>query len=175
MKAFVCIGMNLALICTLVSHLSVSELLTMDFISIFWMVFQITHLLLHMLYCYIMVAILDKTETHIISSILHVDHDPMGDPWPIVIEDFQGNLNEGALWVCVVMYFSSMFVYVFYCFLVYLILFLSPHSPVNLEPGDMLLWVHNTCSTLFPKTPALILIFLLLLSIIFCMRQLWVL
>jgi len=37
---------------------------------------------------------IDKTETHIISSILHVDHDPMGDPWPIVIEDFQGNLNE---------------------------------------------------------------------------------
>uniref|UniRef100_A0A7S1ZC40 Uncharacterized protein n=1 Tax=Trieres chinensis TaxID=1514140 RepID=A0A7S1ZC40_TRICV len=37
---------------------------------------------------------IDKTETHIISSILHVDHDPMGDPWPIVIEDYQGNLNE---------------------------------------------------------------------------------
>lgn len=36
----------------------------------------------------------DQKETHIISSILHVDHDPNGDPWPIVIEDFQGNLNE---------------------------------------------------------------------------------
>ena len=36
----------------------------------------------------------DKTNTHIISSILHVDHDADGEPWPIVIEDFQGNTNE---------------------------------------------------------------------------------
>eukprot|EP00560_Eucampia_antarctica_P007149 CAMPEP_0197823968 /NCGR_PEP_ID=MMETSP1437-20131217/1285_1 /TAXON_ID=49252 ORGANISM="Eucampia antarctica, Strain CCMP1452" /NCGR_SAMPLE_ID=MMETSP1437 /ASSEMBLY_ACC=CAM_ASM_001096 /LENGTH=294 /DNA_ID=CAMNT_0043423407 /DNA_START=211 /DNA_END=1095 /DNA_ORIENTATION=+ len=40
---------------------------------------------------------LDKTETHIISSILHVDHDPMSDPWPLVIEDFHGNLHEVSL------------------------------------------------------------------------------
>ena len=36
----------------------------------------------------------DKTATHIISSILHVDHDPMGKPWPLVIEGFDGTLNE---------------------------------------------------------------------------------
>jgi hypothetical protein len=38
----------------------------------------------------------DKSETHIISCILHVDHDddPESEPWPIVIEDFQGNTNE---------------------------------------------------------------------------------
>lgn len=36
----------------------------------------------------------DKTSTHIISSILHVDHDGNDEPWPIVIEDFQGNTNE---------------------------------------------------------------------------------
>jgi len=39
----------------------------------------------------------DKTETHVISSILHVDHDEEGEPWPIVIEDFQGNTNEVIL------------------------------------------------------------------------------
>jgi len=37
---------------------------------------------------------LDKTETHIISSILHVDHGENDEPWPIVIEDFHGNTNE---------------------------------------------------------------------------------
>jgi len=38
----------------------------------------------------------DKSETHIISCILHVDHDddPESEPWPLVIEDFQGNTNE---------------------------------------------------------------------------------
>lgn len=38
----------------------------------------------------------DKSETHIISAILHVDHDygENGDPWPIVIEDFSGMTNE---------------------------------------------------------------------------------
>jgi len=36
----------------------------------------------------------DKTSTHIISSILHVDHEGNNEPWPIIIEDFQGNTNE---------------------------------------------------------------------------------
>jgi len=36
----------------------------------------------------------DKTSTHIISSILHVDHGDNDEPWPIIIEDFQGNTNE---------------------------------------------------------------------------------
>jgi len=37
---------------------------------------------------------IDKTDTHIVSSILHVDHDPNMESWPIIIEDFQGNTNE---------------------------------------------------------------------------------
>mmetsp|Transcript_22073 Transcript_22073/g.44265 ORF Transcript_22073/g.44265 Transcript_22073/m.44265 type:complete len:369 (-) Transcript_22073:440-1546(-) len=36
---------------------------------------------------------IDKTETHIISSIFHVGHDEDMEPWPIIIEDFQGNTN----------------------------------------------------------------------------------
>jgi len=39
----------------------------------------------------------DKTDTHVISSILHVDHDPDSEPWPIVIQDYHGNLNEVVL------------------------------------------------------------------------------
>lgn len=36
----------------------------------------------------------DESSTHIISSILHVGHDPEGEPWPLVIEDLHGNTNE---------------------------------------------------------------------------------
>jgi len=36
----------------------------------------------------------DKPETHVISSILHVDRSADAENWPIVIEDFQGNTNE---------------------------------------------------------------------------------
>ena len=36
----------------------------------------------------------DESATHVISSILHVDHDPDGEPWPLVIEDLRGNTNE---------------------------------------------------------------------------------
>jgi hypothetical protein len=39
----------------------------------------------------------DKMKTHVISSILHIDHDKDSEPWPILIEDFQGNLNEVVL------------------------------------------------------------------------------
>ena len=39
----------------------------------------------------------DKSNTHIISCILHIDHDPESEPWPLVIEDFQGNTNEVVL------------------------------------------------------------------------------
>lgn len=41
----------------------------------------------------------DRPRTHVISCILHVDHDddPDSEPWPIYIEDFQGNLNEVKL------------------------------------------------------------------------------
>jgi hypothetical protein len=33
----------------------------------------------------------------VISCILHVDHDENSEPWPIFIEDFQGNTNEVVL------------------------------------------------------------------------------
>eukprot|EP00541_Cyclophora_tenuis_P019225 CAMPEP_0116554906 /NCGR_PEP_ID=MMETSP0397-20121206/7845_1 /TAXON_ID=216820 /ORGANISM="Cyclophora tenuis, Strain ECT3854" /LENGTH=271 /DNA_ID=CAMNT_0004080105 /DNA_START=117 /DNA_END=932 /DNA_ORIENTATION=- len=39
----------------------------------------------------------DKLETHIISCILHVDHSEDSEPWPIYIEDYQGNSNEVVL------------------------------------------------------------------------------
>ena len=39
----------------------------------------------------------DKRETHVISAILHVDHDENSEPWPIVIEDFKRHLNEVVL------------------------------------------------------------------------------
>uniref|UniRef100_A0A7S1FSS2 Uncharacterized protein n=1 Tax=Corethron hystrix TaxID=216773 RepID=A0A7S1FSS2_9STRA len=39
----------------------------------------------------------DKPVTHVISSILHIDHSEDSEPWPIVIEDFQGNTNEVVL------------------------------------------------------------------------------
>ena len=39
----------------------------------------------------------DKPNTHIISCILHIDHSEDSEPWPIVIEDFQGNTNEVVL------------------------------------------------------------------------------
>jgi len=37
---------------------------------------------------------LDKSSTHIISSILHVGHGENDEPWSLVIEDFHGNTNE---------------------------------------------------------------------------------
>jgi hypothetical protein len=39
----------------------------------------------------------DKTMTHIISGILHIDRSEDAEPWPILIEDYQGNLNEVLL------------------------------------------------------------------------------
>jgi len=39
----------------------------------------------------------DRPLTHIISCILHIDHSETSEPWPIVIEDFQGNTNEVVL------------------------------------------------------------------------------
>jgi hypothetical protein len=37
---------------------------------------------------------IDRVESHVISAIMHVDHDANGEPWPLVIEDFQGNTVE---------------------------------------------------------------------------------
>lgn len=39
----------------------------------------------------------DKSNTHVISCILHIDHSEDSEDWPIVIEDFQGNTNEVVL------------------------------------------------------------------------------
>jgi len=39
----------------------------------------------------------DKPLTHIVSSILHVDHSPDSEPWPLLIEDYEGYTNEVIL------------------------------------------------------------------------------
>lgn len=39
----------------------------------------------------------DRAATHVISCILHIDHSEDSEPWPIIIEDFQGNTNEVVL------------------------------------------------------------------------------
>lgn len=39
----------------------------------------------------------DKMETHVISCILHIDSSEDAEPWPILIEDFQGNTNQVTL------------------------------------------------------------------------------
>eukprot|EP00545_Synedropsis_sp_CCMP1620_P012085 CAMPEP_0119014124 /NCGR_PEP_ID=MMETSP1176-20130426/9367_1 /TAXON_ID=265551 /ORGANISM="Synedropsis recta cf, Strain CCMP1620" /LENGTH=346 /DNA_ID=CAMNT_0006967265 /DNA_START=29 /DNA_END=1069 /DNA_ORIENTATION=+ len=36
----------------------------------------------------------DKIATHVISCILHVDHSEDSEPWPLFIEDLQGNTHE---------------------------------------------------------------------------------
>lgn len=40
---------------------------------------------------------IDNPHTHVISSILHVDHDPNSEPWPLVIESFDGIAYEVLL------------------------------------------------------------------------------
>jgi hypothetical protein len=40
---------------------------------------------------------IDKSDTHIISCILHIDSSDDAEPWPIVIEDFTGATNEVIL------------------------------------------------------------------------------
>jgi hypothetical protein len=39
----------------------------------------------------------DKSNTHIISCIFHIDSSEDAEPWPILIEDFEGNTNEVIL------------------------------------------------------------------------------
>jgi len=36
----------------------------------------------------------DKSSTHVISGIFHIDRSDDAEPWPIVIEDFKGNTNQ---------------------------------------------------------------------------------
>jgi hypothetical protein len=33
----------------------------------------------------------DKSQTHVISFILHIDSSEDAEPWPILIEDFDGS------------------------------------------------------------------------------------
>lgn len=40
---------------------------------------------------------IDRSETHVISAILHVGHDEDSEPWPLVIEGFDGATNEVTL------------------------------------------------------------------------------
>lgn len=39
----------------------------------------------------------DKSDTHVVSFILHIDSSEDAEPWPIVIEDFRGNTHEVIL------------------------------------------------------------------------------
>jgi len=39
----------------------------------------------------------DKVSDHVISSIVHVGHDPDSEPWPLVIEGFDGRTSEVIL------------------------------------------------------------------------------
>ena len=36
----------------------------------------------------------DKSNTHVISGIYHIDRSDDAEPWPIVIEDFSGKTNQ---------------------------------------------------------------------------------
>lgn len=39
----------------------------------------------------------DRVETHVISSIVHIDHDADSEPWPLDIEDHDGTLHSVVL------------------------------------------------------------------------------
>ena len=38
----------------------------------------------------------DKSQTHIVSFILHIDSSEDAEPWPILIEDFHGSEFHAA-------------------------------------------------------------------------------
>ena len=40
---------------------------------------------------------IDKTQTHVISFILHIDSSDDAEPWPIVIEDYEGSKFETSV------------------------------------------------------------------------------
>lgn len=67
----------------------------------------------------------DRPDTHIISSILHVDRSENSKPWPILIEDFLGNTNEVYLESgkkCVVSFNGLSFVSFYSFFITYLLI-----------------------------------------------------
>lgn len=39
----------------------------------------------------------DRTQTHVVSCIYHIASSDDADPWPIVIEDYEGNTNSVVL------------------------------------------------------------------------------
>ena len=49
----------------------------------------------------------DKSTTHVISGIFHVDRSDDAEPWPIVIEDFRGNTNQVYLAPGDVLFYES--------------------------------------------------------------------
>jgi hypothetical protein len=49
----------------------------------------------------------DKSSTHVISGIYHVGRSEDAEPWPIVIEDFQGNTNQVYLEPGDVLFYES--------------------------------------------------------------------
>lgn len=55
----------------------------------------LTYIAMHPICSYIMIKI-NPTDTHVISSILHIGHSTGNDdePWPLVLEDLHGNTNE---------------------------------------------------------------------------------
>jgi hypothetical protein len=49
----------------------------------------------------------DKVHTHVISSIVHVIHDEDSEPWPIEIEDHDGNLHAHNLEAGQMLFYES--------------------------------------------------------------------
>ena len=51
----------------------------------------------------------DKVEDHVVSSIFHVDHayDDDAEPWPIVIEAFDGTTHEVDLQPFEMLFYES--------------------------------------------------------------------
>jgi len=49
----------------------------------------------------------DKMQTHVISFILHIDSSDDAEPWPIFIEDFQGNTHEVILTSGDILFYES--------------------------------------------------------------------
>ena len=49
----------------------------------------------------------DKPQTHVISFILHIDSSEDAEPWPILIEDLQGNTHEVILTSGDILFYES--------------------------------------------------------------------
>jgi len=50
---------------------------------------------------------IDKSQTHVISFILHIDSSDDAEPWPIVIEDFEGKTHEVVLTSGDILFYES--------------------------------------------------------------------